>query len=452
MTEAPGDRGERVGLRVAAVPVEQPLAGAERVRDSAASPRRRIDQQSGTGSQRYSSSVRPARRSRLIPTELSCWSSSRPTRSVRISMAGTLAAGCDILGSWPATRRRLPRVGRARSRDGPGRARRPRHRRVLGQLRLAVRGRAGGRIPRRRAGGRRGATGGAMTDAAVTGEQRPATRWPRPRSATPSATRSPRTATRPPPVSRETRPEPGRRPRPGPVPPRRPADRRPVGRRHGTERPPTSRRRPGRRTRRATAPPPPDSRPAPRRTAGSAGRTAPAGPAAGSSGNSTGSAGAPPAGPGGRRQQQLHQLRPGPDAAGRTGSAPAASAQARRRTGPARRRAPAACVGQRTGAGGAQGRRGRAAGGAGVRTVVRPATAGRPRSGAARVRVWTPRGGQPDRPTDRHGAVAGGSGGSGWDDFFAGTGGTSGGSGKQPSGAEVARALLEAFRRSLRDR
>jgi hypothetical protein len=31
-------------------------------------------------------------------------------------------------------------------------------------------------------------------------------------------------------------------------------------------------------------------------------------------------------------------------------------------------------------------------------------------------------------------------------------GGTSGGSGKQPSGAEVARALLAAFRRSRRDR
>ena len=40
---------------------------------------------------------------------------------------------------------------------------------------------------------------------------------------------------------------------------------------------------------------------------------------------------------------------------------------------------------------------------------------------------------------------------SGWDDLIAGTGGTAG-SGKQPSGAEVARALLEAFRRSLRDR
>jgi hypothetical protein len=40
-------------------------------------------------------------------------------------------------------------------------------------------------------------------------------------------------------------------------------------------------------------------------------------------------------------------------------------------------------------------------------------------------------------------------GGSGWADFVAGT---SGGSGKPPSGAAVARALLEAFRRSRRDR
>ena len=47
---------------------------------------------------------------------------------------------------------------------------------------------------------------------------------------------------------------------------------------------------------------------------------------------------------------------------------------------------------------------------------------------------------------------ADGSGRSGWDDFFAGMGGTGSGSGKQPSGAEVARALLEAFRRGLRDR
>ena len=46
----------------------------------------------------------------------------------------------------------------------------------------------------------------------------------------------------------------------------------------------------------------------------------------------------------------------------------------------------------------------------------------------------------------------GGTGRSGWDDFFAGSGGTSGGSGKQPSGAEVARALLEAFRRNRRNR
>jgi hypothetical protein len=37
---------------------------------------------------------------------------------------------------------------------------------------------------------------------------------------------------------------------------------------------------------------------------------------------------------------------------------------------------------------------------------------------------------------------------SGWDDFLAGTAGA----GKQPSGADVARALLKAFRRSLRDR
>ncbi|HEY7102444.1 MAG TPA: hypothetical protein VH573_12465 [Mycobacteriales bacterium] len=41
---------------------------------------------------------------------------------------------------------------------------------------------------------------------------------------------------------------------------------------------------------------------------------------------------------------------------------------------------------------------------------------------------------------------------SGWDDFFAGTGGSAGRSGKQPSGAEVARALLQAFRRGMRDR
>ena len=35
---------------------------------------------------------------------------------------------------------------------------------------------------------------------------------------------------------------------------------------------------------------------------------------------------------------------------------------------------------------------------------------------------------------------------------FAGTGGTAGRSGRQPSGAEVARALLDAFRRGMRDR
>ena len=47
---------------------------------------------------------------------------------------------------------------------------------------------------------------------------------------------------------------------------------------------------------------------------------------------------------------------------------------------------------------------------------------------------------------------AGRSDGSGWDDFFAEVGGTSGGSGQRPSGTEVARALLEAFRRSRRNR
>jgi hypothetical protein len=46
----------------------------------------------------------------------------------------------------------------------------------------------------------------------------------------------------------------------------------------------------------------------------------------------------------------------------------------------------------------------------------------------------------------------GGSGRSGWDDLFAGTRGTAGRSGRQPSGAEVARALLDAFRRGMRDR
>jgi len=41
----------------------------------------------------------------------------------------------------------------------------------------------------------------------------------------------------------------------------------------------------------------------------------------------------------------------------------------------------------------------------------------------------------------------GGRSGGGWDDFFAGTGGTARG-GRSPSGAEIARALIEAFRRS----
>jgi hypothetical protein len=44
------------------------------------------------------------------------------------------------------------------------------------------------------------------------------------------------------------------------------------------------------------------------------------------------------------------------------------------------------------------------------------------------------------------------SGRSGWDDFFAGMGDSAGGSRTPPSGADVARALLEAFRRGLRRR
>lgn len=58
---------------------------------------------------------------------------------------------------------------------------------------------------------------------------------------------------------------------------------------------------------------------------------------------------------------------------------------------------------------------------------------------------------QAGRPT---GTVpwAAGSGRSGWDEFFTGMGGTGGESGKQPSGTDVARALLAAFRRNMRDR
>jgi hypothetical protein len=46
----------------------------------------------------------------------------------------------------------------------------------------------------------------------------------------------------------------------------------------------------------------------------------------------------------------------------------------------------------------------------------------------------------------------GGSGRSGWDDFFDGIGGTSGGSGRPASGAEIARAMLDALRRGRRPR
>jgi translation initiation factor IF-2 len=62
------------------------------------------------------------------------------------------------------------------------------------------------------------------------------------------------------------------------------------------------------------------------------------------------------------------------------------------------------------------------------------------RGGPARTRSpWS------DRSTGPTGTVPW-SGRSGWDDYFGGT------SGRQPTGAEVARALLQAFRRRLRDR
>lgn len=60
-----------------------------------ASPRRRIDQQPGTGSHRYSSSPSPVSRTWAISLAWSNWSSGKPKRSVRtpaVSIYGSLRA------------------------------------------------------------------------------------------------------------------------------------------------------------------------------------------------------------------------------------------------------------------------------------------------------------------------------------------------------------------------
>ena len=88
-----------------------------------------------------------------------------------------------------------------------------------------------------------------------------------------------------------------------------------------------------------------------------------------------------------------------------------------------------------------------------VRAAVRPAAARRSRAARSGSGPDSPAVGEPDQPTDRHGPVGGpvrrvrlGR------LLRRARAAPSGGSGKRPSGAEVARALLEAFRRSLRDR
>ena len=426
----------------------------------AASPRRRTDQQSGTGSQRCSSSVRPVRRSRLIATELSCWSSSRPTRSVRISMVGTLAAGCDILGLWPGRATPSPPVGRAR----PARARDAlavaADDALLGHLRRAVRRRAGGRVraPTRWRPGRADALavgyGGdalavrygadALGDRRDAGDRRPAAR--RRRSATPSATRSPPTATRPPPTTRgPAQPRPPH-PRPGPVPPGPAA--RPVAGDAGAGRTPgpagdrpapvaaarsAARAAPAARCRRATRRTG-SGEPAGRRLHRPAREDRPARTGAGGrQRSSTGSGGSS------RRPDRRRPLDHGPAAGSRTAAYPGGPRRAARIQ---RHGAPAQ-------AGANLGTPGPAGGVRAERTAGRRTTCpGR----AVRVRAGLPRGGRPAPAPTGTVPWAGGSDRSGWDDLFAGTGGTAGRSGRQPSGAEVARALLDAVRRGLRDR
>lgn len=140
--------------------------------------------------------------------------------------------------------------------------------------------------------------------------------------------------------------------------------------------------------------------------------------------------------------------------AARTGPADAGRQPRRGAPTPGPRRAARPGVGGSTTAIGRTGRAGSGSGTGG--TGYSAAGSGRsrtgqPGSGSGGPVPTSPRwANRTSRPT---GTVpwAGPSGRSGWDDFI-GTGGISGGSGKQPSGAEVARALLEAFRRSLRDR
>ena len=238
-----------------------------------------------------------------------------------------------------------------------------------------------------------------------------------------------------------------RAPRPGPVPPVT-ADDRPteVTGRARTGPADAARQRPG-------GPAPSSRRTSRPATRGSGAATARTGRPAAGPAAATGRTARPPAG------SAAGTGRPG-SSAGRPGSAGTGSAGGRSRGGqPGAGSAPG---GGRTGTGGSvAGRRG-----ATWEDLTRmgPPPGGQP-AGSGQSYGGPPpdpppprgRGSAPpwqDRPSRPTGTVpwVGGSGRSGWDDFFAGAGGTSDGSGTQPSSAEVARAMLDALRRNRRPR
>jgi hypothetical protein len=232
------------------------------------------------------------------------------------------------------------------------------------------------------------------------------------------------------------RPTPAHRPSPGPVPPR-PADAGPADAAQAG-RAGTGRRGTGRPSRGG------GSTPSPRRAAASAGRTTSRTGSGGSTAGRTGRPGSAGASTGG------HTTRPGSAAGG--GYSGGSTTPARRDpaagsspyTGGAGTGRPGGAGTGRSGAG-----RGPAAGSGGSYRGPRDDVPGAGDQGPGWSPPWWAN--RIGRPT---GTVPweGGSGRSNWDDFFSGLGGSGGRSGKQPSGAQVARALLEAFRRGMRDR
>jgi hypothetical protein len=257
-------------------------------------------------------------------------------------------------------------------------------------------------------------------------------------------------------VDRADRRATGRRaPRPGPVPPAAAEDRSPddAG---------------GRTAGRAPSPGP-----------AAAGRAPSPGPAAAGRERRAGSTPSPRRTPRpGARASTAATARPATgSSAGRTSSGTSRTGSPGTGSGTGRAAYPAAGSGSRTGypgSGSGTGRAGAAGAGSGTGRAAYPAAgSGTGRAGSSGrssgsgewyggpphdVPAPRGRGSVPtpppwaNRTTRPTGTVpwAGGSRRSGWDDFLAGMGGD--GSGKQPSGAEVARALLDAWRRSRRDR